>query len=175
MKQQMAKQFVTGEQFNAILTIFTEIEQETVEAVQEVAGVTDGMDGIEEIPSAEDRQAILQEMAQKVITGEFPEWYLQRMAPIDNAEEATEYVGENVEDLVEKWAENLRDQGVDGGDRELATAYARSRFDVEDLDEFEELITWDEEKVQQTMEDVVAGGFTTAQNTAREAANIHDS
>lgn len=175
MKQQMAQQFVQGEQFNAILTIFTEIEQETVAAVQDVADVTDGMDGIEEIPSAEDRRAVLQEMAQAVITGEFPQWYIKRIAPIDHAEEAAGHVGADIEDLVENWAQNLRDQDVDGDDEELATAYVRSRYDVEDLDEFEQLITWNEEKVQQTMENVVAGGFNTAQNTAREAADIIDS
>jgi len=172
MKQQMAQQFVEGEQFNAILTIFTEIEEETVEAVQDVADVTDGMDGIEEIPSAEDRQAVLQEMAGAVISGEFPQWYITRIAPIEHPEEAAQYVGEEIDDLVENWADNLRDQDVDGDDEELATAYVRSRFDVADLDEFEELIDWDEEKVQQTMEDVVAGGFNTAQNTARQAADI---
>jgi len=175
MKQQMARQFTESEQFEAILTIFLTCEKDTVEAVQEVADVVDEMEGIEEIPTVEDRKAVIKEMAKAVIAGEFPSWYLRRIAPIDNADEAAQHIGADVDDLVGRWAERLRDQDVDGDDRELATAYVRSRFDVEDLDEFEGLITWDEEKVQATMEDVVAGGFEAAQNTAREAADHIDS
>ncbi|WP_121822861.1 hypothetical protein [Halostella salina] len=175
MKQQMARQFVQSDQFEAILDIFTEIEEETVESVQGVADAVDGVDGVEEIPTAEDRKAVLQELALAVISGEFPSWYVERLAPVDRSEEAAEFVGADPDALAQKWAERLRDEDIEGDDRELATAYVRTRYGLDSFDEFVSLVVdWDEDRVEETMEAVVAGGFERAQETADAAADELD-
>ena len=172
MKQQMARQFVQSEQFNAIISIFAGIEENTVESVQAVADAVDGVEGVEEIPTAEDRKAVIQQMSAALISDELPTWYVKNLAAVDNGKEAAQYVGSDIDELIERWSDRLRDQGVEGDDRELASAYVRNRYDVEDIQEFRNVVVeWSEERVQNTMRKVVAGGFETAQRTAYDAAD----
>ncbi|WP_323192314.1 hypothetical protein [Halostella sp. PRR32] len=175
LEQQMARQFVQSDQFDRVLSIFTEIESETVEAVQDLAAVTDGVDGVSELPSPEDRRDMLRELSLAVISGEFPTWYVERLAPVENSEEAAKFIGADPDVLAERWADRLRDRGIEGDDRELATAYARTRYGVAEFVEFRDIvIEWDEDRIENEIEAVVAENFETAQETATAAADAID-
>nr|WP_245800514.1 hypothetical protein [Natrinema saccharevitans] len=172
----MAEQFFKSQQAEAFLSIVAHRERRIMEAVadlQEAAG--DDIEPIEGLPTVDDRVGQIRSMALAMIDGSLPSWYVtEAMHDLENAEEAAQYADQTAEEwqeTKETWADRYREQGIEGGVDELATAHVRARFDVDDLETFREaVIEWSDERRQAVLEEALAGGLEMAEQGIYEVA-----
>ncbi|WP_049902106.1 hypothetical protein [Natrinema sp. J7-1] len=175
-RKAMAEQFFKSQQAEAFLSIVAHRERRIMEAgadLQEAAG--DDIDPLEGLPSVEDRVGQIRSMALAMIDGSLPSWYVtEAMHDLENAEEAAQYADQTAEEwqgTKETWAERYREQGIEGGVDELATAHVRARFDVDDLETFREaVVEWSDERRQAVLEEALAGGLEMAEQGIYQVA-----
>jgi hypothetical protein len=167
-KEQAAKRFLNSDEARAAFEVLSEIETTLLESVRDQHDAI-GLETIDEdeLPSKEDRVGQLQQAAEAKVGGRFPEFVVETFLDdrLENADEAAAYADlseEEWESTKAKWADNYREQGVEGDDEELARAHVRTRYDV-DLDEFYHLVVnWPEGREAAELQDLLASGVRMA-------------
>ncbi|WP_455448603.1 hypothetical protein [Natrinema thermotolerans] len=179
-RKALATKFFQSKQAEAFLSIVAHRERRIMEAVVDLQEAADAdIDVIEGVPSVDDRVEQIRSMALAMIDESLPEWYVQEAMDLENAEEAAQYADQTEEEwqeTKETWADRYREQGIEGGVDELATAHVRTRFDVDDLETFRQaVVEWPNERQQAVLEEALAGGLEMAEQGIRDVTDAVDS
>lgn len=177
-KRETVKRLLKSEKGAAALSILVEAEQTLIASVleqHETLGITE-ID-TSDLPSKDDRVSQLQAVALAKIEGRFPAHFVETYfdGRLDHASEAAQFADLDDDEWTAKkaeWAASLRDQGVDGGDEELARAHARTRYGI-DLDEFEALVVnWPDGRETDELKGILASGVQLANEGINETTRI---
>ncbi|WP_254763362.1 hypothetical protein [Natrinema marinum] len=179
-RKALATKFFQSQQAEAFLSIVAHRERRIMEAVADLQEAVDAdVDQLEGLPSVDDRVEQIRSMALAMVDESLPSWYVQEAIDIDNADEAAQYADltdEEWQTTKETWADRYREQGVEGGVDELATAHVRARFNVDDLETFREaVVEWSDERQQAVLEEALAGGLEMAEQGIRDVTDAVDS
>lgn len=180
-RKALATKFFQSKQAEAFLSIVAHRERRIMEAVADLQEAVndDDIERLEGLPSVDDRVEQIRSMALAMIDDSLPAWYVEEAIDIDNAEEAAQYADltdEEWQTTKETWADRYREQGVEGGIDELATAHVRTRFDVDDLETFREaVVDWPSERQQAVLEEALAGGLEMAEQGIHDVTDAVDS
>jgi hypothetical protein len=174
MQQKMVQRVLDSEAAEAVLTILARTEHRLLTAVVEQHDLL-GLDGPAAPLDPEERAERLRGLWEAKMAGEFPAFWVEHYADLDNPEEAAQFAAVDPEEwqtTKREWADRLRRNGLEGDTNELAEGHVRKRYGV-GLAEFERVVVeWPDGRASEELQAVLAGPVETAV-AGIERANDH--
>lgn len=160
--------FVDTEMMQGITLLLAQEEEQLQESVADLVEAADA-DADVDVRDPEARSGQLRAGLKAIVNGNVPATWvrIQEVIDLEHVDEAAEFANADADEWqaqCREWAERWRENGLEGTDEELADAHIRSRYGVTKATFERVVVEWDDERVDSTLRDLLAGPIEDLQD-----------